>query len=50
MTVRPGTRRALEAAQVSIVGTTIGGATNSAGTFRITGVPARQVEVTDHTW
>ena len=40
-----GTGRPLEAAQVSIVGTTIGAASNGAGTFRITGVPARQVEV-----
>jgi TonB-linked SusC/RagA family outer membrane protein len=37
--------RPLENAQVSVVGTTLGAITNSAGVFRIAGVPARGVEV-----
>jgi TonB-linked SusC/RagA family outer membrane protein len=37
--------RALENAQVNVVGTTLGAITNPAGAFRITGVPARGVEV-----
>jgi TonB-linked SusC/RagA family outer membrane protein len=37
--------RPLDNAQVSIVGTNLGGATNETGAFRITGVPVRQVEI-----
>ena len=37
--------RPLDNAQVSIAGTNLGGATNETGAYRITGVPARQVEV-----
>ena len=40
-----GTGRPLAGAQVFIAGTTVGALTNEQGTFRITGVPARQVEV-----
>jgi TonB-dependent starch-binding outer membrane protein SusC len=40
-----GTGRPLAGAQVFIAGTTVGALTNDQGTFRITGVPARQVEV-----
>jgi len=37
--------RGLENAQVSVVGTALGAVTNTAGVYRITGVPARGVEV-----
>lgn len=37
--------RPLDNAQVSIVGTNLGGATNETGAYRIVGAPARQVEV-----
>jgi TonB-dependent SusC/RagA subfamily outer membrane receptor len=37
--------RPLPNAQVFVAGTTVGGQTTDAGTFRIAGVPARQVEV-----
>jgi TonB-linked SusC/RagA family outer membrane protein len=37
--------RALENAQVSVVGTALGAITNAAGAFRVAGVPARGVEV-----
>ena len=37
--------RVLPNAQVFVAGTTVGAQTSDAGTFRITGVPARQVEV-----
>ncbi len=39
------TQRAVEAAQVFIEGTTLGGLTNAQGTYRITGAPARSVSV-----
>jgi TonB-linked SusC/RagA family outer membrane protein len=37
--------RALEAAQISVIGTTLGAATNATGAFRVTGVPARAVQI-----
>src|SRR5262245_37225795 len=40
-----GTNRPVPNAQVVIAGTSIGAATNETGTFRITGAPARQVEL-----
>lgn len=40
-----GSGRPLAGAQVFVAGTTIGTVTGDQGTFRITGVPARQVEV-----
>lgn len=40
-----GTNRPMSGAQVFVAGTTIGAVTSDQGTFRITGVPARQVEV-----
>ena len=40
-----GSGRPLVAASVVIVGTTVGGITSEAGVYRISGVPARQVQV-----
>ncbi|MDQ6926121.1 MAG: TonB-dependent receptor plug domain-containing protein [Candidatus Eremiobacteraeota bacterium] len=40
-----GSGRPLENAQVSITGTTLGAITNSAGAYRINGVPARALEL-----
>ena len=37
--------RPLDAVQVVVVGTTLGAATNATGTFRITGVPARELQI-----
>ena len=37
--------RPLDNVQVTIVGTNLGGATNETGAYRITGAPARQVEL-----
>ena len=39
------TGRPLDNVQVVIAGTSVGGATNETGSYRIVGVPARQVEV-----
>ncbi len=40
-----GSGRPLAGAQVFIAGTTVGGVTNDRGEYRITGAPARQVEI-----
>ncbi|MEO6446833.1 MAG: TonB-dependent receptor, partial [Gemmatimonadaceae bacterium] len=40
-----GSGRPLSNAQVFVAGTTVGGQTNGQGVYRITGAPARQVEV-----
>jgi TonB-dependent starch-binding outer membrane protein SusC len=43
--VETGSQRPLAGAQVHIAGTTLGSVTGSAGTYRITGIPARQVDL-----
>ncbi len=40
-----GSGRPLAGAQVFVAGTTVGGVTNDRGEYRITGAPARQVEI-----
>src|SRR5262245_66579646 len=40
-----GSGRPLQGARLSISGTQLGATTNDQGTFRITGVPARQIEM-----
>src|SRR5688572_7553495 len=40
-----GSGRPLAAAQVIVAGTTVGGATNESGAYRIANAPARQVEL-----